>query len=198
MRPFERLPAPDFLARNWERWGAEYATRKAEDPAARFSWSKPGHREMNHQIMPDLKTQTDKHCSYCDFYPSRRGDDTIDHFKPKGDERFYRLAYQWENLYACCWHCQKAKAEQFDEALLRPDDSGYSFGRYFVFNAATGEIQPKPDAPEADKHRADLTIRLLDINHEGQRVARKRMWELHEAQGDRASLDDYAFRFLFE
>lgn len=198
MRPFERLPAPDFLAENWERWSLEYEVRKTADSGFQFSWHQPGYRHINRQIKPLLQTQTDEHCSYCDFYPARQGDDTIEHFKPKGQKAFYRFAYQWENLYFCCWHCQKAKGEQFDDALLRPDEPTYSFEKYFIFKFSTGEISVNPVASEVDKHRAEVTIKLLKMNEEGQMLTRKREWQAYDKRAHGDSLGDYAFRFLFE
>lgn len=198
MRPFKRLPVIDFLAENWEKWGKEYAVRKMADSSFQFNWYKPGYPYMNRQIIPRLREQTDKHCSYCDFYLPRLADTTIDHFKPKGKEAYYKFAYQWENLYACCGHCQKAKREKFDEALLRPDDPTYSFERYFMFKFATGEIQPNPTASEPDLHRAKVTIELLNINEEEQKLLRKQKWEFYQTQSSGDLLNDYPFRFIFE
>lgn len=200
MRPFERLPAPNFLAENWERWGEEYAARKTANPKFKFTWYKAGYQQVNHRILPDLQAQTEGHCSYCDLYPSRLGDDSIEHFKPKGRAEFYRLAYQWENLYTCCWHCQQAKGEDFDHALLRPDEPGYTFERYFIFNFSTDEIEihPNPDATAEEKHRAETTINLLGMNEKGQPRARMREWRAYDRRVHGDLLDDYAFRFLLE
>ena len=197
MRPFNRLDAPDFLTENWEKWGKEYAARKTANPSYLFNWKQHQGQPVNQRLLPVLREQTQRHCSYCDFFPPRLGDDTIDHFKPKGGTRFYHSAYQWENLYFYCWHCQKAKGEEFDEALLRPDEPGYSFKRYFIYEADTGEIEVNPAASPEEKHRAEVTIRLLGFNKEGQSIARRREFQFFEKQIF-DDVNDHAFRFLFE
>ena len=193
MRPFNRLDAPDFLTDNWETWGNEYAARKLANPSYSFNWKQYQNQPVNQRLLPVLREQTQHHCSYCDAYPPKLPDKTIDHFKPKGDARFYHLAYHWENLYFACGHCQKAKMEQFDDALLRPDEIDYYFEQYFIFNFSTGEIEVNPIASDEEKRRAETTIRLFGFNLEGQPFARQR-----ELQCVFDDLNDHAFRFLFE
>lgn len=197
MRPFNRLDAPDFLTENWETWGNQYAAQKTANSKHVFQWKQYQNQRVNQRLLPVLREQTQHHCSYCDFFPPRLGDDTIDHFRPKGDARFYHFAYHWNNLYFCCWHCQKAKKEQFDKALLQPDEPGYSFTRYFIYKAETGEIEVNPAALPEEKIRAETTIRLLGFNLEGQPFARRREWKSFESQIF-DDLNDHAFRFLFE
>ncbi len=197
MRFFNRLPAPDFLAENWEQWGDEYVKRKTADPSYRFNWKRHQNQPVNQRLLPYLHGQTQRHCSYCDAYPPKLPDKTIDHFRPKGDPRFYHLAYHWENLYFACGHCQQARMEDFDEALLRPDQPGYAFERYFIFNFSTGEIETNPAATPEEMHRAETTIRLFGFNREGQPLARLREWRLFNA-GRYPDLNEHAFRFLFE
>jgi uncharacterized protein (TIGR02646 family) len=150
-------------------------------------------------LLPLLIEQTQLHCSYCDYSPPRIGDDTIDHFKAKGIILFYHLVYQWENLYFCCNACQRAKMEQFDELLLRPDEVGYSFERYFILDTQTFDIQPNLAASNNDQKRAATTIEIFKFNHAGQRESRRRSWQLYFGlPKTERYLDDFAFRFMFE
>lgn len=197
MRSFGRHPVPDFLTERWEAWGVEYADRKRHKLSAQFTWDKPGFQKINQRILPVLRAQTQDHCSYCDHWPPRLGDETIDHFKPKGDERFYDLAYQWENLYFCCWHCQKSKGERYDEATLWPDDPDYTFNRYFIFKTTTGEVEPNPAASPEEKIRAVVTIREMGFNQAGQPIARKKEWERFQNDPEQ-DVSEFAYRFLFE
>lgn len=197
MHPFKRKPAPDFLFANWVEWSEEYANRKIANASAKFSWYKSGYQEINKLLLPDLQEQTQYHCSYCDRDLLFLGDDTIDHFKPKGDSRFYRLAFQWENLFFCCWHCQKAKGEKYHEFLLRPDEPGFSFPKYFDYLALAGELRPNPMATEEEKKRAAITIEYFGMNEKGMPEARKREWQRF-LNSKSPVLNDFGFRFLFE
>ena len=122
---------------------------------------------MNHLLLPTLREQTQNHCSYCDFHPPRRNDKTIDHFKPKGKAPYYHLAYHWENLYFCCGHCQMCRGEQYNDLLLRPDEAGFQFGVFFIYNYKTGEIEVNPSLPDELEQRAKQTIKLFGLNEEG-------------------------------
>lgn len=197
MRPFNRLSAPDFLSESWKKWGEEYAKRKASDPAHRFNWKRYQNQPVNQLLIPILRKQTQDHCSYCDAFPPKLPDNTIDHFRPKGDMRYYHLVYHWDNLFFTCGHCQRVKMGQFDDALLRPDEPGYSFERYFIFNFSTGEIEVNPSAAKIEKHRAETTIRLFGFNREGQPFTRLREWKSYEKHV-LENPNEYAFRFLFD
>lgn len=194
MRPFNRLDAPEFLYENWEQWGDEYASKKTSNPSHRFNWKQYRGQLVNQHLQPILQQQTQRHCSYCDAHLL---DQSIDHFQPKGDARYYRFVYQWENLYLACGHCQKAKMDQFNELLLRPDAPGYAFERYFIFNFSTGEIEVNPAAADADKLRAEISINLFGFNLEGQQFARQREIKPYGGQVF-DSRDDYAYRFIFD
>ena len=195
MRQFTRLLPPQYLTENWEIWSNRYAQNKAKNAGHTFQWATHEGQKMNQKLLPLLTAQTQKHCSYCDAYPMKISDETIDHFKPKGDARFYHLAYQWENLYYCCADCQKAKWEQFSDDLVRPDATDFSFNRYFIVNYLTGEIQANPAATVDEKLCAEVTIKFLGLNHTGQCISRRHSFERYNAESD---IDDFAYRFMFE
>jgi uncharacterized protein (TIGR02646 family) len=195
MRSFERLPPPQYWAENWTIWSNRYALNKDKNKSHTFQWATYEGEKVNQMALPLLIMQTQSHCSYCDAYPMKISDDTIDHFKPKGNPQFYHLAYEWGNLYYCCAACQKAKMEQFDDALLRPDEVGFSFSRYFIFNYTTHKIDPNPAASPEDQNRAVVTINILKLNDNAQCIARRHSIERYEKGND---LDDFAFRFVFE
>jgi uncharacterized protein (TIGR02646 family) len=101
---------------------------------------------------------------------------TIDHFRPKA--RFPREAYVWGNLYLSCSHCQEKNDDGFDEALLRPDELGYRYERFFIYNHADGTLSPNPAGSDADQQRARITIELLKLNSRGRPAARRRALRL--------------------
>src|SRR5580658_691930 len=112
MRKFQRVNQPEFLAENWEAWGLEWEERRNANNAALFNWRQIDNVPVNHRLLPLLKGQTQNHCSFCDAFPvAPPSIETIEHFRPK--TRYLRVAYQWENLYFCCTHCQQ-KGADFD------------------------------------------------------------------------------------
>jgi 5-methylcytosine-specific restriction endonuclease McrA len=117
MRKFVRRATPAVLEENGARWGEEYAAKRITDPGHQFRWPQVNNRRLNQILLPDLKTQTDDHCSYCDKFPLTRGDESIDHSRPKTDERFYGEVCLWNNLYLACKHCQDSKLAQFSDYL---------------------------------------------------------------------------------
>ncbi|MCC6726926.1 MAG: TIGR02646 family protein [Saprospiraceae bacterium] len=199
MRQFKRTQAPDFLAENAAAWGQEYAEKRRQNPSYRFNWKSHKGQRVNQLIEPLLKAMTDHHCAYCDHFPSQTSDDTIDHFGPKSDERFYLLAYEWTNLYSGCADCQKVKNEQYDEALLRPDSDDFSFERYFTYDYDHHKIEVRGDASPDDQYCAVTTIRIFGLNRKGLTDARRHAWERYigKNQAD-INLLDFPYRFMFE
>ena len=207
MHRFTRLATPQYLTeinakkqlQNWEVWGNRYAQNKTVNTRHTFQWATHEGQKVNQRLSPLLTAQTQIHCSYCDHSPPRVGDDTIDHFKPRGNAQFYHLSYQWENLYFSCNACQRSKMEQFDDLLLRPDAVDYSFERYFMLDTETFEIQPNLAAVAQDQNRAVKTINIFGFNERGQIESRRRSWQRFYglAETDRQS-EDFAYRFMFD
>lgn len=164
-----RSPAPEILAKKCDEWGQNWRHRHGENPNASFTWHKVNGEPLNQVLLPELKKQTQDHCSFCDNFPIAPASlETIEHFKPKS--RFHLDAYRWSNLYFCCDGCQNDKGNDFDELLLRPDDDDYSFNRFFIWDYATGKIEINPGASEGDKRRAEITIRFYGLNDDHPRV----------------------------
>ncbi len=174
MRKQVRPAAPPKLAENGEKWNRQWADRRVLDPSAKFSWYKVDGKNAREWILPSLRAMNQGHCSFCDVYPLvDRSAEPIEHFRPKTDVRFTMLAFAWENLYYCCELCQKSKREQWDEALLAPDEATYRFERYFIFDFTTGAIQPNPRATPQDRHAAATTISLYGLDLSARRRYRR-------------------------
>lgn len=173
MMPCERPQCPKWLAAHCQAWGAEYAAKLAQQPNYRFAWKQWQGERVNRRLLPLLREMTEGHCAYCDWFPMDTGTDpTIDHFRPKA--KYPLDAYVWQNLYLACRHCQEKDDDHFDEALLRPDEPGYRYERFFVFNYADGTLSPNSAASDEDQRRARLTIDLLKLNARGRPAARQR------------------------
>jgi uncharacterized protein (TIGR02646 family) len=198
MYPFTRQPAPSILQERADFWNAQWAALKSRNPGASFIWYQHDGVPVNQKLGPILSAQTQEHCSYCDAYPQRSADDTIDHFKPKSIEAFYHLAFDWHNLYIACADCQKNKGAQYSDLLLRPDDREYTFEQYFIYNYNNHLIEPNPRASEADQEKARTTIQILNLNQLGLVTTRRHSAERwYNATAEGRMLDDFPFRFLF-
>jgi uncharacterized protein (TIGR02646 family) len=202
MRPAERPDCPPFLEENWQKWGAEYAAKRRDNPSHRFHWKSWHKTPVNQLLLGPLSGMTDDHCAYCDWYPTDCGTDrTIDHFKPK--TQFPNEAYHWPNLYLSCRQCQSRGIQSLSEEqyaqVLRPDTPGYRFERYFIYQYRNGNIAPNPAATPSDRSRAELTIRVFQLNAGGRPAARRRMLAKFERM-DEPSREEFRqtepFRYL--
>lgn len=200
MRKFVREPAPDYLTLGCERWNERWQERRGQSPKAQFHWPRVDGTPLNQLLIGadnapgPLKRQTDAHCSYCDQFPiSPPGTETIDHFKPKS--RFPGEAFSWENLYFACNHCQ-GRGEAWDEKLIRPDDAGFEFSRYFIWDYTNGELLPNPAATADDQARAACTIESfrLNIRHPGLRIREQQ----HRAAMPSMEPVQFAYRSFIE
>lgn len=191
MRPCTRGPEPEALARDGVALGRNYAARRRENPRYQFQWRRP----LMLVVRDALARMTDEHCSYCDVYPiDAAGEESIDHFRPKGREEFYELVCAWTNLFLACSACNNAKRKQWDEALLRPDDPDFRFERYFEYRFESGRLEPATRASPEDQARARRTIEIFDLNRRGACANRRNTVEWIQ----RISPDVDAYRYLIE
>lgn len=196
MTPCPRGPAPELLAREGLQIGRDYAARRRETPSYRFQWPHRDGRSLLAVVREALVAMTAGHCSYCDGHPlDATGAETVDHFRPKGHAAFHELVCSWTNLFLTCTACNHAKREQWDEALLRPDDLEYRFERYFEYRFDSGKLEPAAAASPEDQRRARVTIDMFDLNRPGACTSRKRIVkQLGRVLDD--GIDSWAYRFL--
>lgn len=194
MRKQTRPPIPAILLKYGERWTRQWVELRAKNARASFHWYQSEGQTAREWLLPSLKEMTQAHCAFCDCFPlDDRSKEPIEHFKPKGDPRFYGQAYAWDNLYYCCDFCQGTKGERWDERLLRPDDAAYAFDRYFQFDYTTGDISPNCRASPEDQARAVATIELYGLNLPEKR--RSRCLELRRWQrSSQQVLNEWAYR----
>ncbi len=196
MNRFTRTVCPAILSEKWEEWGNRYSSNRVRNPGFSFQWPEVNGKPLNQWLLPDLLAMTQHHCSYCDGYPLRLADKTIDHFRPKSNPEFYGEVCKWENLYVSCGHCQKAKMEEYHSGLLRPDASDYDFFRYFVYNYTDHTIHPNPLAVIADQERAEVTIEILHLNESGLVEARRMEYNRFFVSNPGLLPEIYSFRFI--
>ena len=174
MRKQKRPDAPKVWIDNQEKWKRQWLALRSTRPSAPFQWYTVDKQKANEIALPILMSMTQDHCAFCDAYPCGGvSNNTIEHHKPKGDDRFTSEAYTWENLYYCCDYCQSAKSDKWEDGLLRPDADDYLHQTYFEFDFTTGQIQPNPVATTEDQYRAKVTIRLYGLDHDVRRKNRR-------------------------
>jgi len=171
---------------------SDYINKRSANPSHRFQWPRREKQSVYEVVRSHLSLMTDGHCSYCDGFPiNDTGQEQVDHFRPKSLPEFYALVCSWENLFLVCSACNHSKQDQWDNALLKPDDPEYSFLRYFSYVSHTGELIPNAAATPDDQQRANRTIAIFDLNRAGACKARMRM--VRSVQG---GIEDDSYRYL--
>ena len=197
MQTCRRGPAPDLLAQHGPEIGAAYARQRRDNPTYRFQWPRRDGQSLYAVTRDALAVMTAHRCSYCDGYPlNATGNEEIDHFRPKSREEFYELVCAWANLFLICGRCNGAKRDRWEPALLRPDDVDYAFDRYFLFRFDSGALEPAPGITEGDRHRALLTIEILELNRTDACIARRNAVKAIQRRASDDELADLPYRFL--
>lgn len=177
MRKLNRLDPPEAFRANAKKWQAQW--EEQNDKGKDLTWYEHDKTPANQIILSTLVEMTNNHCSFCECYPTDTGTrQTIEHFKPK--KKFPEKGYDWNNLFLCCDACQRAKQEQWEDGLLKPDHPNYATSRFFQYDFERGMIEPNEMASEADQNMAEITIRLYGLNAGGyprERAAHWRKWK---------------------
>jgi uncharacterized protein (TIGR02646 family) len=191
MTPFERVPCPEF----WEVGCAEWTVHYVKRLNAGLSFAWPTQKKYR-DARAVLLEMTRHRCAYCDAILGVESRETIDHFKPKHQNGFPELAYEWTNLYPACDMCQSHKRSQFDANLIRPDRIGYTFESHFVNDFASGEILPNPAAPDAQRAMAQVTLEILGLNIPARKAARKRARRQFLSAIPELAPDEFNYRYF--
>jgi uncharacterized protein (TIGR02646 family) len=198
MRKLKRSAEPEVLQLKSAIWNQQWVELRQRNPAAQFTWYSHNGKTAREWILNDLREMTDGHCSFCDAWPIDASSlESIEHFRPKHDERFWNLAFTWTNLYYCCDQCQNIKLGQWEDSLVAPDEPGYEFENYFEFDIGTGRINPNRFADHHIQASAEAVIRIFGLN-EGRRPFRRLhalvMWQNCKVQ----DIEESAYRNFIE
>jgi uncharacterized protein (TIGR02646 family) len=99
-------------------------------------------------------------CVYCESALGVTVDLEVDHYVAKTVAP--RLAFEWSNLLPSCRLCNRPKLDHdHANALLKPDEEDPE--PFFWIHPDTGKLEPHPALTAADRHRAEETIRLCDL-----------------------------------
>lgn len=131
------------------------------------------------KVKPYLLKQSQYHCSYCDIYFTNNDLSEVEHYKPKSENQYPELEFDWNNLFASCPTCNKQKEKDYKKyentsLPIRPDENDYDFFKYFNINFLTGEISINENLKMADKSRAENTIKYLGFNKGDKPASRRR------------------------
>lgn len=115
------------------------------------------------EIVEELLKSTDYHCSYSDKKIMDARFAAIDRFVPKSLRP--ELADEWDNLFAVDRYVEMTKGGRYDDKMLNPSETDYDFDRYFSIDDENLWLIPNPEATENDIERANITIKILGLNH---------------------------------
>lgn len=145
---------PNILVERSEVWRDElvdYIRRGVKIPKTVAS------RYNNDEVKSALKKECSSKCMYCESKVDHVAYEHIEHIKPKAIKKFPELTFEWSNLGLACPICNGNKGDEYEEdnAIINPyvdnpEDFIFAYGVH---------IFAKPG-----QSRADLTIRLLDLN----------------------------------
>ncbi|WP_433929965.1 HNH endonuclease [Sorangium cellulosum] len=103
MIPIKRLPPPDVLVRNEERWRAAFLEQRAKDPQKQ----RPSSRRYAHpDIVSALEAMSHHKCFYCE-QSTKQARPEVDHYIDVAEDP--ARAFTWTNLYLSCWECNHHK-----------------------------------------------------------------------------------------
>lgn len=177
MRKLERPPEPEVLQLKSAHWNQQWVELRRKNPSAQFTWYSHAGKTARDWLVHVLREMTEGHCSFCDAWPIEdKSLESIEHFRPKHDERFQHLAFTWTNLYYCCDRCQNQKLGQWEDEfeLIAPDEANYEFEDCFEFDVSNGVIAPNRFANPEIQKRAEATIRIFGLNE-----GRRPFWRRH-------------------
>lgn len=96
-------------------------------------------------------------CMYCESQVAHVYYGDVEHIRPKAQEKYPHLEFEWTNLGYCCARCNNAKRDQFDEACPLIDPYSEDPGNHLI---AFGSIVRH----KAGSERGAITIATTDLN----------------------------------
>ena len=105
------------------------------------------------------KASFDK-CMYCESKISHIDYADIEHIKPKADDKYPELKYDWNNLGYSCTRCNTAKGDEYSEETQYINQYEED-PEYFIYSSGAFLF------PRMGNERGDLTITDIELNRPG-------------------------------
>ena len=182
-----RTTEPNGLARNRERWRANYLEAIEKYRLNSLGVNKRAvtlaeNKYKHNDVKEGLKEMFSNKCAYCESHISHIGYGHIEHFKPK--IKFPEECFNWENLFLSCEVCNGSqyKGEKFPDApsggpFVNPtEEEPFDFFN-FEYDPETGtanvlgknergintEKELGLNRPDLTKHRSKIVRRIVFI-----------------------------------
>lgn len=139
------------------------------------------HQLVKMQGIPEVSTadgaeEYGVRCAYCEGPIYHNGH--IEHFRRKNQNHFPHLTFAWENLFLACGsydHCghykdKPSSGSYLADALVKPDERD---PEKFFFFSSSGEVCVRKNLKDVDRHMAEETIRVFNLNHHALQGKRK-------------------------
>lgn len=108
-----------------------------------------------------LATATSNKCMYCESSITHIDFGDVEHIKPKAEDKFPNLAYEWSNLGLACGKCNNTKASKFfedapfiDPFAEDPEEHIIALGAMIV--QRNGSVRGEISIREIDLNRPEL------------------------------------------
>ncbi len=104
-----------------------------------------------------LATATNNKCMYCESCITHIDFGDVEQIKPKADDKYPSLAYEWSNLGLACGKCNNAKSSKFFDEAPFIDPFSENPDEHLI---ALGAIITQRNGSE----RGEITIREIALN----------------------------------
>ena len=143
-----------------ERWKKVYLSK------SKGEWATPAAKTI---LKETLNKMAHGKCVFCEGLLDAQAHLEVEHYLAKTVE--IDLTFEWNNLFPACAKCNGAKRDADHKgSLLKPDDDDPE--DYFVVHP-NGELELRPGLTPKQRHRAEETIRICDLQRGALRTLRR-------------------------
>lgn len=159
MIELNKTQEPDILANNKDEWTRRLLNfiESEDDDIPNNLVTKYNHPE----VKESLKQECRRKCMYCESKVDHITYEHIEHVKPKAQDKYPDLTFEYENLGLACPICNNNKGAKYDEDTPfinpyedNPEDYFYAYGAMIWEN--DGDTRAKVTKIELDLNRPEL------------------------------------------